>query len=61
MHEFYVDNTTVSLIRSRPLIGGSVTSAIYGSVPDSEDVCFYHDIISGDKLAILDERSRSGK
>jgi hypothetical protein len=61
MHEFSIDNTSVSLIRSRPLIGGSLSSSIFGSIPDSEGVCFYRDAVNGDKLAILDERDRSGK
>ena len=54
-------DTSVTLIRSRPLIGGSRASAAYGAFPDSEGVCFYRDAINGDKLAILDERDRSGK
>jgi hypothetical protein len=61
MIEFSMDNTSVSLIRSRPLIGGSVSSSIVGSIPDAEGVCFYRDTVNGDKLAILDERDASGK
>jgi hypothetical protein len=60
MVEFTVTNTSASIIRDRPLIGGSRSSPIYGSFPDSEGVCFYRDTVNGDKLAIIDERDRSG-
>jgi Lamin Tail Domain len=45
-------NSTVSLIRSIPVIGGS---------RDTEAVCFWYDQIVGEKLVIADERDRSGK
>ena len=61
MHEFSIVGSTISLVRARPLIGGSRTSAIFGSFPDSEGVCFYRDAVNGDKLAIIDERARAGE
>ena len=60
MLEVSIVGSTATLVLRRPLIGGSLSSSLLGSIPDSEGVCFYRDTVNGDKLAILDERSASG-
>ena len=60
MHEFSIVGNTVNTVIERPLIGGSRASVNFGNIPDSEGICFYRDTVNGDKLAILDERARSG-
>ena len=56
----FVGNTA-SLVRRRPLFGGSQTSPAFGAYPDAQGVCFYRDTANGDKLAIIDQKGRSGK
>ena len=59
LHEVAITNNTPILLRVRPLIGGSRMEMLK-TIPDSEGICFYHDPINGDKIAILDERDHSG-
>jgi Lamin Tail Domain len=48
----FPSNSTVNFIRSIPVIGGST---------DTEGVCFWYDQSGRQKIAVLDERDRSGK
>jgi Lamin Tail Domain len=52
LNEISVSNATANLLRTFPVIGGST---------DTEGVCFWYGGGTGDKVAIIDERERSGK
>lgn len=45
-------NSTVSLVQSIPIIGGS---------GDTEGVCFWYNQTVGEKIVVVDEQDRSGK
>jgi hypothetical protein len=51
-NEISVSNATITLRGTLPVIGGST---------DTEGVCFWYNPLTGDKVAIVDERERSGK
>jgi uncharacterized protein YjiK len=53
LNEVVIVNSTVSLLRTFPVIGGST---------DTEGICFWYNASSGEsKVVIADERDRSGK
>lgn len=52
VNEVNITGSTVSLLRSVPVIGGST---------DTEGICIWYDSVNGDKFVIVDERERSCK